>query len=161
MYHWYWAHVDPRQHSTSSSQDIRVTMSFGLLFGRPKISHRSLEKEFKPDKSSNPESIGAGGHFNAGVFVVRRRPDDRKCVEKRFKPRDVLNGRAEFEMFAVRELSHRNVVEYLHGFIDSNGPVPRASMYMEYADKGTLEEKHRQLREEGKWWKESILWYVT
>jgi len=67
-------------------------MSFGQLFGKPKISNRSLGGEFTPIQSSNSASIGGDGAFNAGVFVVRRKPDERKCVEKRFNTRDTLIG---------------------------------------------------------------------
>ena len=146
---------------TSIVQDITAIMSFGLLFGRPKVSRRSLEDEFKPVKSSKSVPLSTAGAFNAGILLVRRKPDDRKCVEKRFKPKDILNGRAEFEMFALRELSHRNVVEYLHGFIEPDGPVPRASMYMEWADRGTLEDLHRNYRENNEWPKESAVWYLS
>jgi len=134
-------------------------MSFGQLFGKPKISHHSLDGEFRPVRSSNSASIGGDGAFNAGVFVVRRKPDERKCVEKRFNARDVLNGRAEFEMFALRELSHKNVVEYLHAFIELN--PPQASMYMEFADLGTLEDRIVTNREQNKYPAESAVWYLA
>lgn len=87
--------------------------------------------------------------------MVRRKPDERKCVEKRFNTVDILNGRAEFEMFALRELSHKNVVEYLHAFIELH--PPRASMYMEFADLGTLEDRIVSNREQNKYPAESAV----
>lgn len=133
-------------------------MSFGRIYGRPKISSRSLESEFRPVNST---SIGADGAFNAGVYVVRRKPDNRKCVEKRFMVEDILNGRARFEMFALRELAHKNVVEYLHAFVEEHGPAPRASLYMEYADLGTLDDNIRSLREEHEYPPASAVWYLA
>lgn len=58
---------------------------------------------------------------------------------------DIRNGRAKFEMFALRELRHKNVVEYLHAFIDIRSSA-RASMYMEKADLGTLEALIKEFR---------------
>ena len=85
-------------------------------------------------------------------------PDQRKCIEKRFKAEDILDDRAAFEMYVLRELSHKNVVEYIHAFIDVEGPEPRASMYMEYADLGTLDDWIFSLREKQQYAPASAIW---
>ena len=136
-------------------------MSFGMLFGRPKISLRSLEDEFHPIDAKDSPSVNNKGFFNAGVFVVRRKPDDRRCVEKRFREKDIGNGRAEFEMFALRELAHKNIIEYLHGFIDFGSSRPRASMYMELADLGTLDHMLEKRHQDLDWFRESELWDLS
>ncbi|KAL8827927.1 MAG: hypothetical protein Q9191_002891 [Dirinaria sp. TL-2023a] len=71
---------------------------FGALFGRPKISLRSLEDEFHPENAEDSPSMGSKGAFNAGVYVDRRKPDDRRCVEKRFRTKDISNDRAAFAL---------------------------------------------------------------
>lgn len=123
------------------------------------MSQRSLDKEFAPIKAKN-RSIGAGGCFNAGVYVVRRKSDDRKCVEKIFAIEDILNGRAEFEMSTLRELSHPHVVEYIHAFVEHR-PKLRASMYMEYADLGTMADVIETKRKYGPYFRESTVWLLA
>ncbi|KAL8925304.1 MAG: hypothetical protein Q9208_003594 [Pyrenodesmia sp. 3 TL-2023] len=84
--------------------------------------------------------IGGTGNFNAGVFIVRHRRTGKVLVEKRYKPDEVQNDGAAFEMFVVRELPHPNIVRYITGFIDEQTHrVPRASLYMEHYDLGTLQ----------------------
>ena len=131
-----------------------------MLFGRPKINLHTLEDEFRPINPENSPSISNKGACNAGIYVVRRHPDDRKCVEKRFKEKDIPNGKAEFEMFALRELAHKNVIEYLHGFIDTTRPVPRASMFMELADLGTLSDMLKNRQKDSDWLEESAIWHL-
>lgn len=78
-----------------------------------------------------------------------------------FRTKDIANGRAEFEMFALRELAHKNIIEYLHGFIDSRGYVPRASMYMELADLGTLDDTLKKRHQDLDWFRESEVWHLS
>ena len=113
-----------------------------MPFGRPPISPDSLESHFEP----LGHLIAGVGNFNAGVLIVRRRLDGKKFVEKRMEPEDILNGSAEFEMFIHRELNHRNIIKYLDAFIVDNGrQTPKASLYMEYCEHGTLEDHIQKL----------------
>ena len=97
-----------------------------MPFGRPSICPDSLEKDYEPASTS----IASGGNYNAGVFIVRRRLDGKKFVQKRMKPKDIIEGSAEFEMFIHRGLKHRNIVNYLDAFIVDDGRhTPKASLY--------------------------------
>lgn len=101
------------------------------------------------------ESIGDEGAFNAGVYVVKRQQDDRKCVEKRIGPAEVLSGAAKHEIIVLRNLNHQHVTEYIDSFIDKSGGTPRASIYMEYCDLGSLAdlvEARRTINKPAKEW---------
>ena len=71
--------------------------------------------------------------------MVYRRRDGRKCIEKRLQAEGIRRGEAEFEMLVMRQLNHPNVVEYIHAFIMEDRQGPRASIFMEYCDLGTLD----------------------
>ena len=100
---------------------------------RPK--DRSLAHIYTPVS----EQILGTGCNNGGILIVRRVYDGLKCVEKRFRTIDIVKGRAEFEIFILQSLAHRNIVGYLDAFIDDRGIIPRASLFMGYADLGNLE----------------------
>ena len=121
---------------------LQVEPAYKMPFGRPPISPRSLADKYRQEG----HSLGGGGNFNAGVFVVRRRSDGRKFVEKRMKPNEIANGSAKFEMFILRELKHRNVVDYIDAFVVDRGHHLRASLYMEYCEHGTLEAHLQRLQ---------------
>lgn len=127
-------------------------MPWGRL---PTLAHEP-KGEYRP-KPGN-ESLGDGGAFNAGVFIVKRQQDDRKCVEKRIKPAEIYSGAAEFEIFVLRELNHKHVTEYIDAFIDTSCNPPRASIYMEYCDLGTLADTLHTRRRENKPAKEWGVW---
>lgn len=100
----------------------------------------TLDREPQGEYIAEPgnESLGGGGNLNAGIYVVKRQQDSRKCVEKRFKPADILSGAAKFEISLLRELSNKHITEYLDSFVHLSGGNLRASVYMEYCDLGTL-----------------------
>ena len=103
---------------------------------RPKISRTDLGHLF--ENVQGGRNLGGHGCFNGGVFVVKKISSGRKYVEKKFKTEDIWNGDAKFELFVLRELNHKNIVRYVHGFIDESRQKPKASLYMEYCDKGNL-----------------------
>lgn len=70
-----------------------------MPWGRLSTLAREPKGEYRP-KPGN-ESLGDGGAFNAGVFIVKRQQDGRKCVEKRIKPAEIYSGAAEFEIFVL------------------------------------------------------------
>ncbi|MCJ1469532.1 hypothetical protein MMC07_008165 [Pseudocyphellaria aurata] len=84
------------------------------------------------------KSIAQEGAFNAGVFIVKRLRDGRLCAEKRIKRQEIMNGAAKYEISVLRELNHEHITEYIDSFIDKSGRTPRASIYMEYCDLGSL-----------------------
>ncbi|KAL9035903.1 MAG: hypothetical protein Q9214_006376 [Letrouitia sp. 1 TL-2023] len=116
-----------------------------MPFGRPPVSTHNISHQF--ERLDRP-SVGGGGCFNAGVFVVRQKSSGRICVEKKLKPEDVLSDAAEFEICLLRQLKHPNIVEYVDAFIDMHScSLPQASIYMAYCDLPNLEDtvwKHRQ-----------------
>ncbi|KAI4231641.1 MAG: hypothetical protein L6R40_007674 [Gallowayella cf. fulva] len=87
----------------------------------------------------NSRNLGADANYNAGVYVVRRKSTGQTCVEKKYKVKDITNGTAAFEMKVLRKYKHKNIVEYLCGFIvDESHHKPRASLYLEHCDGGNL-----------------------
>lgn len=124
-----------------------------------RLRTRATEPEegtYRPNRGN--ESIGDKGAFNAGVYIVKRRSDSRKCIEKRFRPKEIWSGDAKFEICLVRELSHKHITEYIDSFIDISGENPRASLYMEYCDLGTLADALQRRRTEKKPVKEWGVW---
>ncbi|KAL8785418.1 MAG: hypothetical protein Q9195_008653 [Heterodermia aff. obscurata] len=89
------------------------------------------------------EEIDGTGRNNSGILVVKRAYDGLKCVEKRFRSEYIDEDRAEFEMFILQSLAHRNIVEYVDAFIDDRGPWSKASLFMGYADLGNLENYYK------------------
>ncbi|KAL8808624.1 MAG: hypothetical protein Q9200_004183 [Gallowayella weberi] len=106
-------------------------------------------------------NIGGHGFFNAGVFIVRRKKDGKKYVEKKYKPEDIRNGTAAFEMKILRENSHKNIVEYFGGFIDEHSHRrPIASMYTEYCNEGNLDDLIRKKADVGRPFTENGVWEI-
>ncbi|KAI4137279.1 MAG: hypothetical protein LQ341_005215, partial [Variospora aurantia] len=113
---------------------------------RPKPADLDISRNFE---NVNRRNIGGNGCFNAGVFIVRHKRSRNKYVEKKYSPENIIDGTgsAEFEMFVLRELPHPNIVKYMHGFIDEHSHrLPIASIYMEYCDKGNLQDLIQKLR---------------
>lgn len=116
-----------------------------------RLGTRATEPEegtYQPNPGN--ESIGDKGAFNAGVYIVKRRSDGRNCVEKRFRPKEILSEAAKFEISVVRDLNHKHITEYIDSFIDMSGANPRASLYLEYCDLGTLADTLQRRRTEKK-----------
>ncbi|KAI4102157.1 MAG: hypothetical protein L6R37_004522 [Teloschistes peruensis] len=89
----------------------------------------------------NSSNIGQDGCYNAGVYVVRSKRSGQKYIEKKYHWQDVDNDTAKFEMDLLRDLKHPNIVEYVGGFIihvPHTPSISRASMYLEFCDKGNL-----------------------
>ena len=115
---------------------------FSQRFGARRPNDHSLTHIYRPV----PEQIDGTGRNNSGILVVQRVYDGLKCVEKRFRTGDIVEGRAEFEMFILQSLTHRNIVKYLDAFIDVRGRSPKASLFMSYADLGNLENFYKSRR---------------
>ncbi|MCJ1300552.1 hypothetical protein MMC08_003349 [Hypocenomyce scalaris] len=111
-----------------------------MPFGRPPPSMEPLDQIFRPLPGQNPSAMGHQGCFNAGVVVVERCQDRKRCIEKRLKPEEVAKGKAGFEISVLRDLEHPNVCQYIDAFLDENQSNPRASLYMEYCELGTLDD---------------------
>ncbi|MCJ1463303.1 hypothetical protein MMC07_001909 [Pseudocyphellaria aurata] len=127
-----------------------------MPWGRLPTWNREPKGEYIPEPGS--QSIGDGGAFNDGVYVVKRRQDGRKCVEKRIKQGGVINGAAAYEISVLRSLNHKHVTEYIDSFIDTSGTMPRASIYMEYCDLGSLADALKDCRRFGQHAKEWAVW---
>lgn len=120
----------------ASISQSKQTSSNIMPWNRLPMRNRKPRGEFIP-KPGN-KSIGQGGAFNAGVFVVKRLQDGRICAEKRVRPREIMNGAAAYEISVLRNVNHEHVTEYIDSFIDMTSETPRASIYMEYCDLGSL-----------------------
>ena len=119
-----------------------IASMFGQRFGGQRPKDHSLRHIYRP---SSEQIDGSGGN-NGGVLVAKRVYDGLKCVEKRFRTVDIVEGRAEFEMFILQSLTHRNIVEYLDAFIDVRGLSPKASLFMGHANLGNLENFYNSRR---------------
>ncbi|KAI9840457.1 MAG: Serine/threonine-protein kinase Nek2 [Sclerophora amabilis] len=75
--------------------------------------------------------------FNRDVFLVRRKQDRKVCVQKNLPIDSILANRAQAEISIVRELRHKNVLEYVDAFL-SHGPMG-ASLYTELCSFGSLD----------------------
>lgn len=124
-----------------------------MPFGRPLPSSQSLHPSFLRMKR-----LGVGGSFNAGVYLVKRRRDGKKCVEKGLQDELIASGAAEFEIFVLSELKHENVVEYIDAFVVRNGRELKASLYMEHCDGGTLDDYIKRYHMEGRFAMERFVW---
>ena len=128
-----------------------------MPWGRLRI-HATEPEEGTYQPIPGNESIGGKGAFHAGVYIVKRRSHNRKCVEKRFRAKEILSEAAKFEISVVRDLNHKHVTEYIDSFVDVSGTNPRASLYLEYCDLGTLADTLQRRRTEKKPLKEWGVW---
>lgn len=95
-----------------------------LALGRPPIGDCSLEGQYEAVSLS----LGRYGFCSAGIFVVKRRRDGKKFIQKRMKPEHIALGFSKFEMLILSELKHKNVVEYIDAFVvDRNGTFKAVS----------------------------------
>ncbi|MCJ1465259.1 hypothetical protein MMC07_003875 [Pseudocyphellaria aurata] len=127
-----------------------------MPWGRLPTRTHEPKEEYKPEPGN--DSSEDDGAFKAGVYVVKRQLDDRKCVEKRFGPAEVKNGAAHNEIFVLKNLNHKHVIEYIDSFLDKSGQTPRASIYMEYCDLGSLADVLEERRTAEKPPKEWAVW---
>lgn len=82
---------------------------------------------------------GSIGGMNGGVFVVTMKGlASRLFIEKRFKPTDVKFGKKEIEM--MHRMKHPALANIMAAFILENANPPQASLYIEFCDRGSLEE---------------------
>ncbi|KAL8684332.1 MAG: hypothetical protein Q9224_006429, partial [Gallowayella concinna] len=108
----------------------------------------------------NSHNLGAESSFNAGVYVVRRKRDGAKFVEKKYKTEDI-DDTAAFEMRVLRKYRHKNIVKYICGFIDRHSyRRPIASMYMEYCNGGNLYEVTYNRALNGRYFSENAIWDI-
>ncbi|KAI9783620.1 MAG: hypothetical protein M1816_001211 [Peltula sp. TS41687] len=118
---------------------------------RPKIHRRDIRGDFERIKTLDEGAGGAGpGALNGGVYVVKRKADGVRCVEKRIPTSEVhVDSILTRELVTLRSLEHPNITQYVDAFISLQSTPPAAALYMEYCDLGSLEdmvEKYRQQR---------------
>ena len=120
------------------------------------ISDVPIDHKFARGTHSN-ENLGDAGGCNAGVIMVRRRKDGLKCVEKKMKPSFIRAGRAKEEINFLRGLNHPNINRYVDAFLDDNPTAPRASLYTEYCNRGSLQDRIDYKAETGGFFSESVV----
>ena len=126
-----------------------------MPYGRPQPAGAPLDKEFKVLKAI----VITQGDFNGGIFKVLQRSTGRICLEKRFQAQHVVQGIARKEMLILRSLRHRNVSEYIDAF-EMPRPIPRASIYMDYCDEGSLDDTLTQFKNIEVGLGEEFIWSV-
>jgi hypothetical protein len=110
----------------------RYKTFYGLPAGRPeKIPDRNKDgdyiEEFAIDEANRL------GNLNVGIYVVKRKSDGKKCVQKRI---DGTNKQLRTEIHLLHHLKSAHIVEFVDAYIT---PHPRqASLYIEYCELGSL-----------------------
>lgn len=129
---------------------------------RPKIHKRDIRGDFERLKTLDEGGGNGPGALNGGVFVVRRKVDGVKCVEKRIAPAEVIRGVLTQELVMLRSLDHPNITQYVDAFISLRSNPPAASLYMEHCDLGSLEDTIRRYRHrhDGSHMPESFIWHT-
>ncbi|KAF2024541.1 kinase-like protein [Setomelanomma holmii] len=73
---------------------------------------RSVRSSFKPVRNATQ---GVGGNNNLGIVVVRHRPSNTICIEKRVYPDAIHAGDVQREIRIMHQLrGHRNIVKILN-----------------------------------------------
>lgn len=129
---------------------------------RPKIRKRDIRGDFDWVKTLDEGGGNGPGALNGGVFVVKRKVDGLRCVEKRIPPGEVVRGILTKELVTLRSLEHPNITQYVDAFISLHSVPPAACLYMEYCDLGSLQDivdkYHR--RHDGSYIPESFIWHA-
>ncbi len=107
-----------------------------MAFGRPPISDLSLQSQYE----AVGLNLGRYGPCTKGIFVVKSRRDGKKIIQKSMAPDYIASGKAESELSILRELQHKNVVEYIDAFIVDQDGNYDGSLYMEYCEHGNLQD---------------------
>ncbi|MCJ1393275.1 hypothetical protein MMC18_006147 [Xylographa bjoerkii] len=123
---------------------------------RPPVAHHPLIERFIVIKQLTVTE----GCFNAGIFKVNDLSRKNVCIEKRFKAKDILNGIFDTEASLLRRCQHRNVVEYIHAFVEDAGFKSTASIYMELCDLGSLNDLMERYAREERGFCEEFVWSV-
>ncbi|KAI9812880.1 MAG: hypothetical protein M1827_004398 [Pycnora praestabilis] len=123
------------------------------------VATRNIENRFERikilDDGSGAGGVGTG-NLNGGVYLVRRKADGKLCVEKKLTTTGILRGWAIDELDYLRELYHPHISEYLDAFETKN--PPRASLYIDYCDLGTMDHLIENFKNRGRLIPEAFVW---
>ena len=97
-------------------------------------------------------------HSSDGVWLVRRRSDSKKCVEKSIKPQAIPAGVAKMEIELIRSMHHPGVVAYVDAFIQEGQPAA-SSLYTEFAG-GDLQSIINEMVTANRYFHVGTLWSV-
>jgi serine/threonine protein kinase len=103
------------------------------------------------------------GHNNAGIYLVRDQLTGKYLIEKRLKPEDATNGFAKREINILYQLSnHSNIAKLVWVELDDVGlfEPPSATIYTEFCNGGTLEDKIKKMQKTKEIARENFLWHV-
>lgn len=113
----------------------RIERSYGRPRGHPRISTCNLEHLFINEKTLDEGNGNGTGALNLGVYLVRHRKTNVRCVYKKIQENEVL----EREILFLQVLKHPNIVKYVDAFISEG--IPRGmGLYMEFCDGGSLQD---------------------
>ncbi|MCJ1403217.1 hypothetical protein MMC11_006440 [Xylographa trunciseda] len=124
------------------------------LVPRPKVANWPLTKRFVIIKQISVTN----GTFNAGIFKAKDLERNNICIEKRYKPNDIMDGIFDTEVDILRRCYHRNVVDYIHAFVMDDNPRPCASIYIELCELGSLNDLMEKYAREGRGFCEDFVW---
>ena len=154
-----WTTKDPRfnknileAHKGLVPKNLRTAASITRNVGgdlskykRGAIGNKNIRSDFQMVYAIDPGD-GSVGAMNGGVFVVRIKGlPSRLFIEKRFKPDDVQFAKTEIKL--LQKLKHPALTAYFAAFIvESTNPA--ASVYVEFCDRGSLEDLIKAFRKE-------------
>ncbi|KAI9845162.1 MAG: hypothetical protein M1837_005047 [Sclerophora amabilis] len=133
---------------------------------RPPVGAGNLRNGYEILKTIDDGSAGGNnpGGMNGGIFVVRRKVDSLRLIEKRLTPQAVKDDLVTQEIYLLRSLSHPNICEYYDAFIVRDLPSSTfaASLYMEYCNLGTAHDLIRTYnhRPDRPYITEAFLWHT-
>ncbi|CAJ2503135.1 Uu.00g105290.m01.CDS01 [Anthostomella pinea] len=127
------------------------------------IAQHPLHGEYTRLKTLDTGTGDIGG-MNGGIYVVGSSTTGQLYVEKRYKTTSpFMQELVKSEIYQTRQLVHHAIIHYVDAYIEYN-PF-RASLYMEYCDRGTLKDlivKYKKKKKASKQDRipESFLWHT-
>jgi serine/threonine protein kinase len=134
------------RHSSYVPKDLRIAATTTKNNAKIDINHlKRTPIDYQKNNRNQYTQIhtidpgdGSVGAMNGGVFVVTMKGlPSRIFIEKRFKPKDVSFGKQEIEM--MHRVRHPALANFVAAFILEHSNPPEASLYIEFCDRGSLD----------------------
>ncbi|KAI9834337.1 MAG: hypothetical protein M1826_004263 [Phylliscum demangeonii] len=132
---------------------------------RPRIRNHDIRHEFERIKTLDAGHGKGPGALNGGIYVVRRKYDQLKLVEKVIPSKEIAYSTLTQELVMLRAVEHPNITKYIDAFLSLKVNSPQASLYMELCEYGSLDDLVdrylvRRTVERGVRLPESFLWHT-
>ena len=137
---------------------------FHEAYGTPEGRPRAVSKTRKGHLYHVLEKLDKNGQgaLNQGIFLVRRKSNRDRFVEKRI---DMSHKLLLREIYFLKSLEHPNIIKFIDAFIANN--PKEASVYVEYCNRGNLLDLVKNYRKHNRLYPdrpvkipESFIWHV-